>query len=206
MVTVSLCEKIPRPDELVIRNSNVIRITTEISTMTPTFSCDHRTSCWLGISLLDRFQSRARRLSGNVRTPQAHTLDVRVPSPHRTRLAYRVVMNQWMRKQDGGFKCAKLHPLTAQSNRLSLQQHDRHCQLPAMSQAHRESRRRPAAHANSAARPLSCSPGLPLRSRVTSISSQLTPRLMPVPSALAAASFAANRAAKLSAGFFFRRQ
>jgi hypothetical protein len=27
-------------------------MTVEISTITPTFNCDHRTSCWLGIALL----------------------------------------------------------------------------------------------------------------------------------------------------------
>jgi len=48
--------------------------------------------------------------------------------------------------------------------------------------------------------------GLPLGSRTTSISSQLTPWLMPVPSALAPASLAANRAAKLSAELRLRRQ
>ncbi len=51
---------------------------------------------------------------------------------------------------------------------------------------------------SSAVRPL---PG----SLRTSNSSQLTPRLMPVPSAFAPASLAANRAARLSAEFFFLR-
>ena len=50
--TVNLCVKIPSPEELVIRNSRATRITVEISTITPTFNCDHLTSCWLGISLL----------------------------------------------------------------------------------------------------------------------------------------------------------
>src|SRR5260370_20619906 len=49
VTTVNLCVRIPSPDELVIRNSNATRMTVEISTITPTFNCDHRTSCWLGI-------------------------------------------------------------------------------------------------------------------------------------------------------------
>ena len=57
----------------------------------------------------------------------------------------------------------------------------------------------PRRSARSAARPCSFICGACPRSRVTSISFQLTPRLMPVPSAFAAASFAAKRAAKLSA-------
>ncbi len=50
-----------------------------------------------------------------------------------------------------------------------------------------------------AARPWNWMVGLPLGSRTTSISNQLTPWLMPVPRAFAPASLAAKRAAKLSA-------
>jgi hypothetical protein len=50
------------------------------------------------------------------------------------------------------------------------------------------------------------SDGRPLGSRTTSISSQLTPWLMPVPRALAPASLAAKRAAKLSADLRFLMQ
>ncbi len=64
----------------------------------------------------------------------------------------------------------------------------------------------PNARINSAARPLQCRIGRCPGSLHTSISIQLTPRLIPVPSAFAPASLAANRAAKLSAGRFFRRQ
>ena len=70
----------------------------------------------------------------------------------------------------------------------------------------------PSPAAISAARPLRCSSGLWPGARRTSSSRQLTPRLMPVPSALAPASFAAKRAARLSAEFFspcnrqFRRE
>jgi hypothetical protein len=42
---VSLCDKIPSPDELVIRNSSATRTMVEINTITPTLNCDHRTSC-----------------------------------------------------------------------------------------------------------------------------------------------------------------
>ena len=64
----------------------------------------------------------------------------------------------------------------------------------------------PSWRAHWAARPESESMGLPEGSRATSSSSQLTPRLMPVPRALAPASLAAKRAAKLSAAFFLRWQ
>ncbi len=65
----------------------------------------------------------------------------------------------------------------------------------------------PMAIASSAARPLQCSVGLCPGSLRTSISLQLTPRLIPVPRAFAPASFAANLAAKLSADcLFFRKQ
>ena len=42
---VSLCDRMPSPDALVIRNSSVTRTTVETSTITPTFNCDHLTSC-----------------------------------------------------------------------------------------------------------------------------------------------------------------
>ncbi len=57
----------------------------------------------------------------------------------------------------------------------------------------------PIARARAIARPLHTMPGLPPRSFRTSISVHRTPRLIPVPKAFAPASFAANRAAKLSA-------
>ena len=64
----------------------------------------------------------------------------------------------------------------------------------------------PSTTARSAALPLQCRVGRSPTSLRTSISCQLTPRLIPVPRAFAPASFAANRAAKLSAEFFFRKQ
>ena len=67
-------------------------------------------------------------------------------------------------------------------------------------------RRIPNPAAISAARPLKPSSGRPPGIRLTSNSFQLTPRLIPVPSAFAPASLAANRAARLSAEFFFRWQ
>ena len=51
-VTVIFFDRIPRPEELVIRKSSVTRTMEATRTMTPTFNCDHRTSCWLGIALL----------------------------------------------------------------------------------------------------------------------------------------------------------
>ena len=58
----------------------------------------------------------------------------------------------------------------------------------------------------SAALPLQCKVGFSPCLRLTSISFQEIPRLIPVPSAFAPASFAANLAVKLSAEPFFRRQ
>ena len=62
----------------------------------------------------------------------------------------------------------------------------------------------PSCCARDAARPLSRSWGAWPGARTTSISFQLTPRLMPVPSALAPAYLAANRAAKLWLADFCR--
>ena len=64
----------------------------------------------------------------------------------------------------------------------------------------------PMAFARSAARPLQCSVGRSPGLHRTSISFHPTPRLIPVPSAFAPASLAANRAAKLSPQLFFARQ
>jgi hypothetical protein len=51
-VTVSFFERTPKPDELVIRNRSVTRMMDATRTISPTFNCDQRTSCWLGIALL----------------------------------------------------------------------------------------------------------------------------------------------------------
>src|SRR5580698_7000501 len=77
VVTVSLCEKIPSPDELVIRNRSVTRTTVEINTITPTFNCDHRTSCWLGIALLKTLvQKTALTVSRPPPVPQQSRMPV----------------------------------------------------------------------------------------------------------------------------------
>src|SRR5579875_995533 len=55
------------PVALVMRNSNMISSVSEIRTRTPTLSCDHFTSCWLGMKFMvarDKSDSRNGETSG----------------------------------------------------------------------------------------------------------------------------------------------
>src|ERR1700691_1065839 len=45
------------PEALVIRKSSVLSRAIDTRTISPTFSCDHLTSCWLGIELLEDLSS-----------------------------------------------------------------------------------------------------------------------------------------------------
>src|ERR1700679_1002264 len=48
------------PDALVMRKSSVLRRAIDTRTISPTFSCDHLTSCWLGIELLGDLAQKSR--------------------------------------------------------------------------------------------------------------------------------------------------